>query len=136
MMRSRPVGVKALRATPTRYSERHEGRKNAHPVEVSEADSVWRKGKKEKQKKLDTLTSVIVNYITRCRIQGVSLAPEYARENPDPKVKKLKENEDESPSLYAVRCSDVALHRSFCPVRRAKTYCAVLSARVLRGSCA
>src|SRR5664279_2273759 len=47
------------------------------------------------------------------------------RGNPDPKVKKLTENEHEIPSFYAVRCFDVALNRGFRAVRRAK---------VLRGS--
>src|ERR1035441_887554 len=48
------------------------------------------------------------------------------------KVKKNKENQDEIPEFYAVRCPDVALHRGFCTARRAKDR----RPKVLRDSCA
>jgi hypothetical protein len=55
--------------------------------------SVWRrKDAKRKIKKACMWNSVMVNYITSSRSKVIAHT-EYARENPDPKVKKLKENE-------------------------------------------
>src|ERR1022692_2547735 len=75
---------------------------------------------------LDMINSVVVKYNTSVMSRGLRTRVRAA--NLDPKSKeRLRRNEHEIPSFYAVRCSDVALHRGFRAVRRAK---------VLRGSCA